>query len=331
MNSKQRKTNIELLRIISMLMILVLHTRYNGILSVYDGPITLNKFFLFLFEAISIVGVNVFILISGYFGINLKRKSIYNLLFEIYFYGIIGLIGWMVVQQTMFVENRYFIKALLPISQTVWFIPNYILLMIFSPMLNAFCENNSSKRILFFILIIYLVSYLWTSVLHGVISGFGGYSWGWFIILYLTGRLIRCYSDNSQYSKSVYLCGYIIATLVVVAIALLQNYIPIGKSLLWNYDCPLIYISSICLFLYFIKIEIGYIKWINWLAASSFAVLLFHVAPFAGYNRINQYLFENYDGGIYCLLVAFTVIFYYLIATLIDQVRIFTFRKIIKL
>ena len=330
MHSKQRQTNIELLRVISMLMILLLHTRYDGILSVYDGTLNLNKILIFLFEAISIVGVNIFILISGYFGISLKRKSIYNLLFEIYFYGMLGLIGWMVVQQTIYVDTRYFIKAFLPISQTVWFIPNYFMLLIFCPMLNAFCEKYKSKYILFFILSLYLFSYVWTSVLQGTISGFGGYSWGWFIILYLTGRLIRRYSDYSQYSKNYFLYGYIIATLVIVVIAILQKYVPIGKSLLWNYDNPLIYISSICLFMYFIKIKIGYIKWINWLAASSFAVLLFHVAPFASYNRINQYLFQNYDGGMYCLMVFFIVIFYYLIATLVDQVRIFMFRKIYK-
>ena len=57
MHSKQRQTNIELLRVISMLMILLLHTRYDGILSVYEGTLNFNKILIFLFEAISIVGV----------------------------------------------------------------------------------------------------------------------------------------------------------------------------------------------------------------------------------------------------------------------------------
>lgn len=301
MHNKQRLTNIELLRVISMLMILVLHTRYNGILSVYGDTINLNVFLQFLFEAISIVGVNIFILISGYFGISLKRKSICNLLFEIYFYGIVGLIGWMVVQQTLHVETRYFMKALLPISQTVWFIPNYILLMLFSPMLNAFCEKYSGKQLLYFTLCLYIVSYTWTNVIQGTINGFGGYSWGWFLILYLTGRFIRHWSDKSQYRKNYCLLGYIISTVFIVAIALVQNYLPIGRSLIWSYDFPVIYISSVCLFMYFIRLEIRYNKFVNWLAASSFAVLLFHVAPFAGYNRINQFIYENYSGGGYII------------------------------
>ena len=55
MHSKQRQTNIELLRVISMLMILLLHTRYDGILSVYEGTLNLNKILIFLFEAISML------------------------------------------------------------------------------------------------------------------------------------------------------------------------------------------------------------------------------------------------------------------------------------
>ena len=34
---------------------------------------------------------------------------------------------------------------------------------------------------------------------------------------------------------------------------------------------------------------------------------MFHEAP-VGYDRTNQYLFENYDGGMYCLIVFFIVI-----------------------
>lgn len=50
-----------------MLMILVLHTRVNGVVTVSDGVVDTNNFMSFLFEAVSIIGVNLFILISGYF------------------------------------------------------------------------------------------------------------------------------------------------------------------------------------------------------------------------------------------------------------------------
>lgn len=313
-----------------MLMILELHTRYNGIEAVYDGVIDASHFMLFLFEAIAIVGVNLFVLISGYFGIHLKRKSILNLLFQIYFFGLVGLVGWMVVEGTCMVEVRYYVKALLPVSQTIWFIPNYVMLMLFSPMLNAFCEKFSIKQIAAFTLTVYALVYFWSAIMQGTISGFGGYSWGWFILLYLTGRVIRFYTDCHTYKKRYFLMGYVILTLVIVCVAFIQHYVPVGKSLLWSYDCPLVYLSSICLFLCFVGMNIGRVKWINRLAASSFAALLFHVAPFTQYNYVNQLLFNRFSGIGYIVITGLVVVAYYMAALLIDQIRILVFRKIIK-
>lgn len=326
----KRKSNIELLRVVAMLMILVLHTRYNGIETVYDGVIDASHFMLFLFEAIAIVGVNLFVLISGYFGIHLKRKSVLNLLFQIYFFGLVGLVGWMVVEGTCMVEARYYVKALLPVSQTIWFIPNYVMLMLFSPMLNTFCEKFSIKQIAFFTLTVYALSYFWSAIMQGTISGWGGYSWGWFILLYLTGRVIRSYTDCHTYKKRYFLMGYVILTLVIVSVAFIQCYVPVGKSLLWSYDCPLVYLSSICLFLCFARMNMDYVKWINWLAASSFAALLFHVAPFTQYNYVNQLLFNRFSGIGYIVITGLVVVAYYMAALLIDQIRILVFRKIIK-
>lgn len=124
--------------------------------------------------------------------------------------------------------------------------------------------------------------------------------------------------------------GYIILTLVMVCIASIQSDVPIGRSLLWSYDCPFVYLSSISLFLCFVKMDIGYKKWINWLAASSFAVLLFHVAPFAKYNQVNELLYNSCSGITYIAVTGIIITAYYLAGLLIDQIRILIFRKIIK-
>lgn len=327
---EQRKSNIELLRVVAMLMILVLHTRFDGIEAVYECAFDAGHFMIFLFEAIAIVGVNLFILISGYFGIHPNRKNVLKLLFQIYFFGLVGLVGWIVVQGTWMVEVRHYVKALLPVSQTIWFIPNYIILMLFSPVLNAFCEKYNAKQIAIFTMAVYTLSYFWTAIVQGTISGFGGYSWGWFMQLYLTGRVIRFHTDIHTYKKRYFLMGYIILTFVIVSIAFVQHEIPIGKSLLWNYDCPLVYLSSISLFLCFVKMDLGYRKWINWLAASSFAVLLFHVSPFAHYKQVNQLLYNTYSGISCIVITGIIIVAYYLAGLLLDQIRILIFSKITK-
>ena len=72
-NVKTRESNIELLRVISMVMIFVYHYCVHGsILKV--GSYTINKLVALFLSIGGRVGVNLFILIMGYFMINSKFK-----------------------------------------------------------------------------------------------------------------------------------------------------------------------------------------------------------------------------------------------------------------
>ena len=83
----QRQSNIELCRIISILFIIFLHSDF----SVFGYPSNLNdvKWPLILGESFSIIGVNVFLIISGYFSISIKKKSLFNLFYICLFYFIL--------------------------------------------------------------------------------------------------------------------------------------------------------------------------------------------------------------------------------------------------
>ncbi|EOU1923475.1 hypothetical protein DMN38_09310, partial [Clostridium perfringens] len=87
----KRESNFELLRIISMFMIVVLHVLNHG--GIYKSTnIYSNDFIIVnLIESLSIVGVNCFVLISGYFGINSRfsfRKCM-KIYIQVIFYSII--------------------------------------------------------------------------------------------------------------------------------------------------------------------------------------------------------------------------------------------------
>lgn len=84
-----RQSNIELLRIISMFFVLVVHSNYMGVSILYNSPYTIETFIRFLAEAIAIIGVNCFVLISGYFGIHLNIRKILHFIFIVYFYSLI--------------------------------------------------------------------------------------------------------------------------------------------------------------------------------------------------------------------------------------------------
>ena len=77
----ERKSNIEALRLLSMLMVLNLHSFWG-----YGQPVSVLNSIDFFRESTSICAVNVFLLISGYFGIKWKFNSFFNLTFQILFY-----------------------------------------------------------------------------------------------------------------------------------------------------------------------------------------------------------------------------------------------------
>lgn len=68
----ERNANIELLRILSMTMVLVLHClSWSGALEYLEG---INYWVYWWLEALCIVAVDVFVLISGYFMIKSRFK-----------------------------------------------------------------------------------------------------------------------------------------------------------------------------------------------------------------------------------------------------------------
>ena len=86
-----RKSNFELLRIFAMMLVLLVHANYLSLGSVTQSEITTSPFggFVRIFcEQLCIVSVNLFVLISGWFGIRPTLKKFATLLFQILFIAI---------------------------------------------------------------------------------------------------------------------------------------------------------------------------------------------------------------------------------------------------
>lgn len=93
LNKRQRNSSIELLRIITMIMIVFHHFAYHGNFKWDINELTIPHFWYDYIIMGGKIGVNVFILISGYFLIN-NNTSIFNfkkiakMWGEIFFYSI---------------------------------------------------------------------------------------------------------------------------------------------------------------------------------------------------------------------------------------------------
>ena len=119
-----RQSNYELLRIIAMMMIIGLHYFNADMGGVIDNVSigTTNYYLTYLFESIFMVGVNVFVLISGYFMI---KKDTIN------------------IRKCV---DKFSIKNLIKVSLPIlagsrWFVKTYIILVILSPFINKSLRN----------------------------------------------------------------------------------------------------------------------------------------------------------------------------------------------
>ena len=68
-----RESNFELLRIISMIFIVAYHLVYYTGVNIFTQPTEINKLWLLFIMLGGKVGVNAFVLISGYFSVTAKN------------------------------------------------------------------------------------------------------------------------------------------------------------------------------------------------------------------------------------------------------------------
>lgn len=149
-SDKIRESNIELYRIVLMLLIIAHHYVVNsGLLEVmYENPLTGKSIFLFLFGAWGKIGINCFLLITGYFMCKSKItiKKFLKLFLEVEFYNIIVYGIFCLTGVTSF-EIKTFVKNLIPFTSVAQnFTGCYLLFYLFIPYINKLIENLDKKE-----------------------------------------------------------------------------------------------------------------------------------------------------------------------------------------
>ena len=141
----ERQSNMELLRLVAMMMILVMHMDYGAFglptaESVENAPMT--TFGRIFVEHLCLVAVNVYVLISGWFGIRPKMKSFVRLMLQVATYSIIITGAFLLLGKTTFKIG--YVTDMLIIGKQYWFVVSYFLLYLVSPILNTFVEHSSN-------------------------------------------------------------------------------------------------------------------------------------------------------------------------------------------
>lgn len=314
--SVNRSSSIEFLRIVAMLMIVTHHIISHGILPTQVGSShALN--ILSITDCLVIFGVNLFVLISGYFLIKLSWKSFLRLMWIIAFYKLFHLF---VDTYILAIEHPWYEWIVKPLSGPVsgggWFVDIYILLMLVSPLLNRILKDIEKTDYLSYLGILLLLDVGYSAIL-GLHFDHYGYSLLHFITLYVIGYGIRYYL--SIRTKTI-LSILIISLAISILLTVIPVQIPIRMG---GYNNPLVMLSSCCIFSLFTKIRMGQNTIINFIAASMFPVYLIHDGGNVGqafYSLVGKWWNETNDYSFYGK-VLILILFLFMITICVDQLR----------
>lgn len=323
----QRESNFELCRIVAILLVVVYHSTFNSFgFPVYSSDCRPG---IIALASLSVIGVNVFVLLTGYFSVRPKKKSIMNLLFICLFYAVVRIVYEAVAYGHFAPVNLLFV------SNSNWFIPIYMGLLIFAPLLNDFVEKCTKKQLGMFVLLLFVYE-TWFGFCPGVQHGYGfanGYSVISFVLLYFIGRYIRIYGHRGR-SKLIPLASYLIMSICfgVTFYFAIASGMKMDKmaGYMCGYNNPLIVFAAVSFFLIFedIRIPEKIGRCVNHIAKSCLAVLLLHSSPaiFPSF----QNLFVRIDTIDSCLgkasVWALAVLAIFFVCVIVDQLRQASFK-----
>lgn len=247
---KKRQVSFELLRILCMYMIVVGHCLFHGRVTAKLGYGTVNYFLSYLIQSFSVVHVNCFVMIGGYFAVGraFHAERLLKLWRQVAFYSIVI---FSLCALTVGVALADAVKAFLPVSSmNYWFASVYMGLLLLMPFIGMLAVRMTKKQYQYLLLALALM----LSVNHMIfrVNTYGTYSGRelpWFLFLALLAGYIRLHTKTDHRYFPRALAVYILSSLAVLASVYLSVELhqeDIGYFM--NYNSPLALLSTVSLF-----------------------------------------------------------------------------------
>ena len=297
---KERNSNIELYRIIVMLLIVMHHYVVNsGLLDeMFKTPLAPESVFLYMFGMWGKTGINCFVLITGYFMCksSISLRKFVKLLLQIELYNILfGCIFLYTGYISLSVSSLIQIVNPIP-SVNTGFTSCFLLFYLFIPFLNILLKNLSkSQHLLLVILCLGIYTILgtvpWISVTFNYVT--------WFGVLYVVASYIRLYGIWRSEDKMFWGGASLVLITISVLSVLVMLFRGVYSEVALNWGFLMLFVSdsnkllaflvSISTFMFIKNIHIRQSKWINTIASCTFGVLLIH----ANSDAMRQWLWKD--------------------------------------
>ena len=306
-----------------MILVLLLHSNYfslGGVELSNIQTLTHPSYIRALAEQLCIICVNLYVFISGWFGIKPSIKGVLSLLFQVLFFHILISIIILCIGAPFSIKE--FIKVFC-FGVPYWFVVSYLVLYALSPMLNSFIDKVSYKLLLSIIISFFILEFSTGWCIN--FAGFNeGYSAIHFIGLYLLARYIRLYSCKLiNFSTGTDFVLYLVLSLLPVLLC----YITGHNFHMIAYSSPFVVGAAMFFFLAFNRMQISS-NVINNIATSVFSVYLVHLHPFLyqHYQQLMQTMYSTLSGWGYVIFVLAFAFLFTLLCVAVDKIRILIWR-----
>ena len=266
---RERDSNFELCRLICMLYIVIYHMIIH-VPGLYENTMWGRPL-----RTICHIGVVVFVMISGYYGIRRKWQRLLELALSVSFYNILG-----ILIATQCFNQPFDINSLLTVFFPItkggyWFITSYVVLYMLAPYINLVLEKLDRRDFLIFLLVFAIVVWygggIWSNNIghgRGIMAFVLSYGIGFFLKrFYGSGNLLKLHMG------ALY---WVISLIIFACVAFLPSFFSKAINYLcFGYNEIGLYVMSVLFLLMFQNIRIKS-RIINWSATSVLGIYLIH-------------------------------------------------------
>lgn len=334
--TNRRNIGLEWLRIVSMLMIILLHSiDHSGLYESLLPGTALYYVEEFMYAAVQVC-VNCFVLISGYFLVTskFKLKKLGQLWVEVVFYALVIRLVMIAMGQVDFSITSVLSCFAPVITGRYWFITIYFGMYLLSPFYNIAIRamnKNQHKTLLVVLFVLFSVLISIHPSLKGMNSG-NGWGLAWFTVLYFTAAYFRLYYTPCKESSLKYFAVFLACPILMLIVLFISQLLNIGVvtsivNNFWRYDSVFAYIASVSLLLAFLnanfKSDNRISKFAVYMSSATLGVYLIHSHADVCINKWWQAIgmTSNLDAWWFVLYQIFVVIAIFLVCAVIDLIR----------
>lgn len=270
--TKPKMANMELLRCIAMMMVVVLH--YLGKSSLLADLTKENMGSVgvaaWLLESLCIVAVNLYMLISGYFlcEASFKLSRLLKLLLQVFTYsvviGLVAAVFGLVPAEEL--TTYYFVQILFPVSMGhYWFLTAYVFLYLLLPFLTMAVKRMTKEQMKLALGLLLFAFCVLKSILPVRLDmDEMGYDCLWYICVFMVAAYIRKFGVPFLQKKGRGITLYLLNVVLIFVgtFALRFIYLKTGSlglllSVCMEYNHVLVLLASVGLFAAFLRVRVS--------------------------------------------------------------------------